>query len=60
MGIKEQLQDLEDKIARGLEEAYRKMVEFKKYKKTPMVVSKNGKVIEIEPENIQPTTIYKR
>jgi len=60
MGIKEQLQDLEDKIARGLEEAYRKMVEFKKYKKTPMVVSKNGKVIEIEPENIQSTTIYKR
>ena len=60
MGIKEQMQELEDKIARGLEEAYRKMVEFKKYKKTPMIVSKNGKVIEIEPENIQPTTIYKR
>ena len=60
MGIKEQLQDLEDKIARGLEEAYRKMVVFKKHKKTPMVVSKNGKTIEIEPENIQSTTIYKR
>ena len=60
MGIKEQLQELEDKIAMGLEEAYRKMVEFKKHKNSPIVVSKNGEVIEIEPDNIKPTTMYKR
>lgn len=60
MGIKEQLQDLEDKIAKGLEEAYRKMVEFKKHKKSPIVMSKNGEVIKIEPDEIQPTTLYKR
>jgi|SaaInl4_200m_RNA_FD_contig_21_1287337_length_250_multi_5_in_0_out_0_2 hypothetical protein len=33
MGIKEQLQELENKIAKGLKEAYRKMVEFKKTEK---------------------------
>jgi hypothetical protein len=60
MGVKEQLQELEDKIARGLEEAYRKMVVFKKHKKTPLVVSKNGKAVEIEPGKMQPTTLYKR
>lgn len=60
MGIKEQLQELEDKIATGLEEAYRKMVEFKKHKKSPIVMSKNGEVIKIEPDKIQPTIIYKR
>ncbi|MCK5471211.1 MAG: hypothetical protein KAI99_21960 [Cyclobacteriaceae bacterium] len=60
MGIKEQLQELEDKIAKGLEEAYRKMVEFKKHKKSPIVMSKNGEVIKIEPDKIQPTIIYKR
>jgi hypothetical protein len=60
MGVKEQLQELEDKIAKGLEEAYRKMVEFKKHKKSPIVMSRNGKVIKIEPDKIQPTIMYKR
>jgi len=60
MGNKEQLQELEDKIAHGLEEAYRKMVEFKKYKKTPMIVSKNGKIVAIPPEEIPPTVVYER
>lgn len=56
MGIKEQLQELENKIAKGLEVAYRKMVEFKKQKNSPVIVSKDGEVIEIKPENILPTT----
>ena len=60
MGIKEQLKDLEDKIARGLEESYKKMIEFKKRKKTPVVISKKGKVVKIDPGNMQPTTTYKR
>lgn len=56
MGIKEQLQVLENEIARGLEVAYRKMVEFKKQKNSPVIVSKDGKIIEIKPENILPST----
>ncbi len=56
MGIKEQLKELEDKISKGLEEAYRKMVEFKKQKKSPLIVSRNGVIIEIKSEEILPTT----
>ncbi len=55
MGIKEQLQELENKIAKGLEEAYRKMLEFKKQKNSPVIISRNGEVIELNPEDILPT-----
>ena len=41
-----------DKIKEGLERAYQKLIEFKKYKKTPLIVAKNGKIIEIAPEKI--------
>ena len=52
--------ELSDKIVDGLELAYEKMVEFKRYKKTPLVISRNGVIIEIPPEEIPPTTKYKR
>jgi hypothetical protein len=54
MGIKEQLLDLESKISKGLELAYKKMIEFKKQKNSPIIVSKNGQIIEISVENILP------
>jgi hypothetical protein len=60
MKNKKKLLELEDKVAKGLEEAYRKMVEFKKYKKSPIIVSRDGKIVEIDPEEISPTTVYKR
>lgn len=28
------------------------MVEFKKFKKTPIIVSSNGKVVELQPEDL--------
>ena len=56
MGTKEQLRQLEEKVAAGLEKAYVKMVEFKKYKNSPKVISKNGKVIRVPAEKILPTT----
>jgi len=49
-----------DKIVKGLEEAYRRLVEFKKQKNSPMIVSRNGEVLEIDPNKIQPTVTYKR
>lgn len=51
-------QELGKKLRKGLEESYKKMVEFKKYKKTPLVISKNGKIVEISYQNIPPTTKY--
>lgn len=49
-----------DKILKGLEQAYKKLIEFKKYKKTPMVIGKDGKVVEIPYEKIKTTdnTVY--
>ncbi len=60
MVIREQLKELEDKLAKGLEEAYRKMILFKKQKNSPVVISKKGKVVKIDADKIQPTTMYKR
>ncbi|SKC14353.1 hypothetical protein [Alkalitalea saponilacus] len=41
-----------ERIKEGLEKAYKKLIEFKKYKKTPIIISKEGKIIEVSPENI--------
>jgi hypothetical protein len=43
-----------DKIIKGLELAYQKLIEFKKYKQSPLITSKDGKIIEIEPDKIKP------
>ena len=41
-----------EKIRKGLEMSYAKLIEFKKYKKTPIIVSKEGKIIEMSPDKI--------
>jgi hypothetical protein len=46
------------KILEGLEKAYKKLVEFKRYKNSPLVVAKDGVIIEIQPDEIPPTTKY--
>lgn len=45
-------------ILRGLELAYEKLVKFKKAKNSPLVVSRDGKIVEIPANEIQPTTMY--
>ena len=47
-------------ILRGLEVAYAKMIEFKKLKNSPVVISVNGKVLEVSANEIEPTTTYSR
>ena len=54
MGIKEQLKELEDKLSSGLEKAYSKMLEFKKQKGSPIIISKDGKILEIHPDETTP------
>lgn len=41
-----------DKIMEGLEKSFQNLIEYKKYKKTPLIISKNGKIIEVEPDKI--------
>lgn len=45
--------DEKNKILKGLEKVYEKLIEFKKQKKTDLVVIQNGKVVRIKPESIQ-------
>jgi len=60
MGTKEQLKEERDKIVKGLEETYRKLVLFKKEKNSPMIVLREGKITAVDPNDILPTTSYKR
>ena len=60
MRTKEQLKEERDRIVKGLEETYRRLVEFKKQKKSPMIVVRNGKIVAVDPNEILPTTLYKR
>ncbi len=60
MGTKEQLKEERDKIVKGLEETYRKLVLFKKQKNSPMIVLREGKITAVDPNDILPTTLYKR
>lgn len=54
------LNERRQKIVKGLEATYVKLVEFKKLKRSPLIVSKDGEILEIEPDRIQPTTTYFR
>lgn len=60
MGTKEQLKEERDRIVKGLEETYRRLVEYKKQNKSPMIVVRNGKIEAVDPNEIPPTTMYKR
>lgn len=60
MGTKEQLKEERDRIVKGLEETYRRLIEYKKEKKSPMIVIRNGKIEAVNPDDILPTTLYKR
>ncbi len=60
MRTKNQFKEERDRIVKGLEETYRRLVEYKKLKKSPMIVMRNGKIVAVDPNEIIPTTSYKR
>lgn len=60
MGNKEQLKEERDRIVKGLEETYRRLVEFKRRNKNVMIVMKEGKIIAADPDDLLPTVRYKR
>lgn len=55
----EDIHEQRRKIVKGLELTYKRLVEFKKNKNSPLIVSRDGKIIELDPEKAQPTTKYK-
>ncbi len=42
--------ELKDKIVNGLEKVYEKLIEFKKEKKSELVIMKGDKIVKIKPE----------
>ena len=44
-----------DKILAGLELTYQRLIEFKKQKGTPLILYKDGKVVEVNPNEALPT-----
>lgn len=41
-----------EKIVEGLDSMYRKLLEFKKYRQTSVVVSRNGQVVELKAQDL--------
>jgi hypothetical protein len=60
MGTKKQLKEERDRIVKGLEETYRRLLEFNKLNKRVMIISKDGKVIAADPNSLTPEVRYKR
>ncbi len=42
--------ELRDKIVKGLEKVYDKLIEFKKEKKSELVIMQGDKIVRIKPE----------
>lgn len=42
--------ELKEKIVKGLEKAYERLIEFKKAQKSELVVMQGDKIVKIKPE----------
>ncbi|MDT0643179.1 hypothetical protein RM553_10095 [Zunongwangia sp. F363] len=58
MDRKEEIVKIRKNIIEGLEKSYEKLVAFKRYKNSPLIVEKEEKIIEVAPDKILPTTEY--
>lgn len=56
----EELKQERDKVVKGLELAYERLVEHKRKVNSPFVVMKNGKIVELDPHEVAPKIQYKR
>ncbi|SES94829.1 hypothetical protein SAMN04487998_0755 [Hymenobacter actinosclerus] len=43
---------MSQRIQEGLDAAYENMLAFKRYKKTPVVIVREGKVVEVSPDEL--------
>ena len=50
MTQKESQIEFRDKILKGLDKSYERLIEFKKYKNSELVVMKGDKIVRIKPE----------
>jgi len=50
MGTKEQIDDIREKVLKGLKKTYENLLEMKRRNNSVLVVSENGQIIKIKPE----------
>ena len=50
MGTKEQIDDIREKVLKGLNKTYEKLLEMKRKNNSVLVISENGQIIKIKPE----------
>lgn len=50
MTTREEQDELLKKIMIGLEKGYKKLLEYKKQKNSPLVIMKEGKIVKIMPD----------
>ena len=50
MSTKEELQDFREKLIKGMSLSFQRLLELKKQKNSPLVISKDGKVVEVSVE----------
>jgi hypothetical protein len=53
MAKKGSLKEFEELITKGLTEVKKKLLKFKKDKDSPLIVTKDGKVVEIDPKKME-------
>ncbi|MDO7876575.1 hypothetical protein Q5H93_17655 [Hymenobacter sp. ASUV-10] len=41
-------------VQQGLAEAYRALLAFKKYKQSPVIISRGGQIVAVPPEDMPP------
>jgi hypothetical protein len=46
---KKEDKEFTSKLQAGLNLAYERMIEFKKYKKSTIIVERDGKIVELDP-----------
>ena len=51
---KKQNDELFDKLNKGFELVYERLIEYKKYKKSPLVVKRNDDIAYVSPHDMPP------
>ena len=49
----EEHEELLEKVCKGLELSKKRLIEYKRYKKSPLIVSQDGKIVEIDVNTIK-------
>jgi len=54
MSDKERAAEINEKLRIGLAAAYTNMLAFKKYKNSPVIISRDGQILAVRPEDMPP------